>query len=191
MFTRTPVLPICIVVAFVGPILKIPAVPVSKVGVLTVDAFTIDIFTLTSDLPIFMDVAFVVPILKIPAISLSNDVTVIFCVDKLSTETLNIEALFIVTLLTDILVVDKLAMDALFMTAETDTFNDVIIFTPSTILDCEAKLFIAVVTYAVVAAFVELLLGSRVGAVNPIVKLLIPVHVLVEPSKFVPAFNDV
>ncbi len=121
--------------------------------------------------------------------------------DKLRIDTLNMDTLFAVilsadkffieTLFMDALLADKLAMDALFITAETDTFNDVIIFTPSTILDCEAKLFIAVVTYAVVAAFVELLLGSRVGAVNPIVKLLIPVHVLVEPSKFVPAFNDV
>ena len=77
------------------------------------------------------------------------------------------------------------------MTAKLDTFIIGIIFTPFDILDCDAKLFIAVVTYAVVATFVELSLESSVGAVNEILKLLFPVHVLVEPSKLVPAFNDV
>ena len=106
-------------------------------------------------------------------------------VDKLSIDTLNMETLPAVILSVDMLVADKLLIDALFMdalfadkllmdalfiTAKTDTFIWGIIFTPFDTLDCAAKLFIAVVTYAVVAALIELSLGPSVGAVNETVK---------------------
>jgi hypothetical protein len=132
------------------------------------------------------------------AVMLSVD---ILFADKLSIDTLNMETLLAVILsvdklvadklVMDALVADKLLMDALFITAKTDTFICGIIFTPLDIFDCDAKLFIAVVTYAVVAALIELSLGPSVGAVNETVKLLLPVHVFVEPSKLVPAFNVV
>jgi hypothetical protein len=94
------------------------------------------------------------------------------------------ETLFAVMLLIDAFIADKLAIATLFNAALLDDklviealFDD--------------KLFNAVVTYAVVAALVELSPWTGVGAVNEIVKLLFPDHVLLEPSKLVPAFNDV
>ena len=39
--------------------------------------------------------------------------------------------------------------------------------------------------------FVELSLVTSVGAIIPTLKSFTPVHVFVEPSKFVPAFNVV
>jgi hypothetical protein len=90
-----------------------------------------------------------------------------------------------------ILLTDKLVIDALYIDAFTETFNDEKLFIPFHSLSDVDKLFMARVTYAVVAAFVELSDGSSVGAVNEIVKLLFPDQVLLEPSKLVPAFNVV
>ena len=134
--------------------------------------------------------------LFIDALNMDTLSAEILLADKLVTETLFIDASLTVILSTEILLADKLVtetlfIDALFITAFTETFNDAKLFSPfHTLLDVD-KLFMAVVTYAVVAAFVELSLDKSVGAVNEIVKLLFPDHVLLEPSKFVPAFNVV